>query len=688
MPTNTNTSLQLKITRPEITVDFSYGDYVIDSVDKTFNLTLNDDGCVKAQIDFANINLYGNIFDDKELTLDLREKYVRGLLFEIRAGTQLSLPVYHNGEDTGKKYTLGVIEFDPNQIKEGWKINDDFKITYGITQGATPTSSTWLEKDNCPKIKCGNHQFNTTTIKYSGGSIPVWVNNLNKIVQYQYNLNENGIDYQLSFAYDNTGVGSENKLHLTRSTPDVYITLDGNGNITTGNQKFSLEEDCVAVSLGYGDYDAPFLSVDLNGGVVESTGTLAGYHVIAIDGIRNVTNGDYLFYNKAFYNDYIKFDGDENDVYFGSKLSNLKSGRYMFAWCEQLKYFPVDLSSLIDGSYMFSHCTMAGHQKDGYLCTDHQRPLLDNLEIGDGMFSSCYLLRYFESAVSTLISAKNMFANTALQKFTSSLENLVYGNRMFYSCNLTSFKSNLNSLEDGTEMFYKCSKLTSFSPNLPKLTSGNGMFSGCYNLTPLSHDLSSLTSGNSMFSDCYNFTAFSLDLSSLTSGNGMFSGCYNLTNFDADLGSLIQGNWMFSNCKLNGTSVEKILTTIPTYDDGSQHILDMTMDESGCKRVCEICNLFYFQHEDAKKIPQYTSNTTFQATYKGWTLRLSTNVTDGYVLPVRTETKFDVVEESDYIPNANSWNYDVKNETEEIGLRDKILQVTHIQGNMGKIKTL
>ena len=837
METDTNTSLQIKITRPKITVDFPYGDYEIDSVDETFNLTLNSDGYVKAQIDFANINLYGNIFDDKELTLDLREKYIRGSLFEIRAGTQLSLPVCYNNEDTGeivdtgKKYTLGVIEFDPNQIKEEWKINRDFKITYGITQGATPTSSTWLEKDNWPKIKCGNHQFNTTTIKYSGGSIPVWVNNLNKIVQYQYNLNENGIDYQLSFAYDNTGVGSENKLHLTRSTPDVYITLDGNGNITTGNQKFSLEEDCVAVSLGYGNYDAPFLSVDLNGGVNESAGTLAGYHVIAVDGIRNVTNGDYLFYNKAFYNDHIKFDGDENDVYFGSKLSNLKSGRYMFAYCEQLKYFPVDLSSLIDGSYMFSHCTLAGHYKDGYLCTDHQRPLLDNLEIGDGMFSSCYLLRYFESAVSTLISAKNMFANTALQKFTSSLENLVYGNRMFYSCNLTSFKSNLNSLEDGSgmfdycdklksfssdlssltngsNMFYRCSALTTFSPELSSLTYGDSMFSGCYNLTAFSSDLSSLTSGSSMFYKCTalttftsdlsklenfdkmfygctnlkyfdaslasiskgtdfteifdanikqklqtfisnleklqsgselfrdfkNLTTFEANLSSLTNGEQMFSSCTslnsfdndlgsltdaigmfqvctslasftsnlsslkdgqvmfhwcnNLTNFDADLGSLIQGDWMFSNCKLNGTSVKKILTTIPTYDDGSQHILDMTMDESGCERVCEICNLFYFQHEDAKKIPQYTSNTTFQATYKGWTLRLSTNVTDGYVLPVRTETKFDVVEESDYIPNANSWNQHVNNETEETELRDKILQVTHVQGNMGKIKTL
>ena len=818
MATNTNTSLQIKITRPEIKVDFPYGEYVIGNVDETFNLTLTLDDSGQVKVNDNIFNLYGNIFDDKELTLNLQQTYVKGLLFEVRDGTQLSLPVYHNGEDTGKKYSLGVIEFVPNQIKEGWKIDYDSIIAQELP--VMPIFQ--LKKDNWPKIKCGNHQFNTTEIQYSGDTS-------DNIVHYRYQLNENGIDFHLSFDKEYTEIGSDNAFHLTRSTPDVYITLDGNGNITTGNQKFSLEDDCVAVSLGYGNYDAPFLSVDLNGGVVESAGTLAGYHVIAVDGIENVTNGDYLFYNKAFYNDHVKFDGTEG--YFGSKLSNLKSGRHMFAYCEQLKYFPVDLSSLIDGSYMFSHCTMAGHQKDGYLCTDHQRPLLDNLEIGDGMFSSCYLLRYFESAVSTLISAKNMFANTVLQKFTSSLENLVYGNRMFYSCNLTSFKSNLNSLKDGTEMFDYCDKLKSFSPNLPSLTNGSSMFYRCSALTTFSTELSSLTYGDSMFSGCYNLTAFFSDLSSLTNGSSMFykctaltdfnsdlsklenfdkmfygctnlkyfdaslasitkgtdfteifdtnikqklqtfisnleklqsgselfrdfknlttfdanlssltngeqmfSGCtslnsfdndlssltdaigmfqlctnltsftsnlssltngqvmfhwcQNLTNFVADLSSLIQGDWMFSNCKLNGTSVEKILTTIPTYEDGSQHILDMTMDESGCERVCEICNLFYFQHEDAKKIPQYTSNTTFQATYKGWTLRLSTNVTDGYVLPVRTETKFDVVEESDYIPNANSWNYDVKNETEEIGLRDKILQVTHIQGNMGKIKTL
>ena len=752
METDTNTSLQIKITRPKITVDFPYGDYEIDSVDETFNLILNSDGYVKAQIDFANINLYGNIFDDKELTLDLREKYIRGSLFEIRAGTQLSLPVCYNNEDTGeivdtgKKYTLGVIEFDPNQIKEEWKINRDFKITYGITQGATPTSSTWLKKDNWPKIKCGNHQFNTTTIKYSGGSIPVWVNNLNNIVQYQYNLNENGIDFQLSFAYDNTGVGSGNALHLTRSTPDTYITLDGNGNITTGNQKFSLEEDCVEVQF-------------------QKTGQ--EYQIKNVTNLDGITNGDYLFANKKFET---VFDFGENlsqmtsGKYMFSNCSNLSStisesnfnltsltcGLHMFYNCDDITSFTSDLNSLIDGRQMFQSCTNLGTFNSD----------LSSLKYGDNMFNSClnltkitsdssnspdspvnlgslidgqYMFYYctklttFTPDLSSLTNGRYMFYNCdSFTEFNSNLGALIYGYSMFESCSgLTSFTSDLSSLTDGTEMFNNCSKLATFisdlssltngrymfqfcsdltsfysnsdgsSVNLSSLIDGYNMFNGCENLTSFDSDLPSLTNGYEMFYRCENLTSFTSDLissetnkSSLTNGFKMFSNCYKLATFTSNLSSLTDGTGMFYGCALNSDSVQKILDTIPAYTDGSVHILYMTMDKNGCDKAWDICK-FYNSQYSKSKIKNYTNlqseSTIFK--YKGWTIYVTTNVEDGVELSEFINPKFNIVEENGYIPNAETWNQDVNNESDTT-LKQKILNITHVWGNVAKIKSL
>ena len=148
--------------------------------------------------------------------------------------------------------------------------------------------------------------------------------------------------------------------------------------------------------------------------------------------------------------------------------------------------------------------------------------------------------------------------------------------------------------------------------SIGKFTIGSNMFSYCSNLTSFNGDLSSLTNGNSMFSYCSNLTSFSSDLSSLTDGSNMFSYCSNLTSFNGDLSSLTNGNSMFDYCKLDATSVERILNTIPEYTDGSSHRLTMTI-QSG---------------EAASKFGEITGTTPNYAirnvNFKGWTIQVYT----------------------------------------------------------------
>ena len=137
----------------------------------------------------------------------------------------------------------------------------------------------------------------------------------------------------------------------------------------------------------------------------------------------------------------------------------------------------------------------------------------------------------------------------------------------------------------------------------------SNMFGGCTNLTSFSGDLSALTSGSNMFQNCTNLTSFNSDLSSLTDGNSMFQSCTNLTSFNGDLSSLTDGIEMFLNCKLDAFSVENILTTIPTYTDGSSHKITMGVQKG----------------EAVNKFNEITGSTGDRGTYnyKGWTITLS-----------------------------------------------------------------
>ena len=97
-----------------------------------------------------------------------------------------------------------------------------------------------------------------------------------------------------------------------------------------------------------------------------------------------------------------------------------------------------------------------------------------------------------------------------------------------------------------------------------------------------------------------------------TNGNSMFSGCSNITSFSSDLSSLTIGDRMFNGCKLNTSSVERILTTIPEYSDGSSHTLSMTVQSgAAAAKFGEITGT----------IPTSSQKNVI---FKGWTISVNT----------------------------------------------------------------
>jgi hypothetical protein len=67
---------------------------------------------------------------------------------------------------------------------------------------------------------------------------------------------------------------------------------------------------------------------------------------------------------------------------------------------------------------------------------------------------------------------------------------------------------------------------------------------------------------------------------------------------------------MFDDCNLNSVSVEKILSSIPTYTSGS-HILRMTIQSEAASKFGEITGT------------TPTSTSTVYVTYKGWSIRVN-----------------------------------------------------------------
>ena len=190
-------------------------------------------------------------------------------------------------------------------------------------------------------------------------------------------------------------------------------------------------------------------------------------------------------------------------------------------------------------------------------------------------------------------------------------ETLTNGSYLFRSYqNIKQMNFEFPNLTNGYHMFNGCSKLTSVGSNtFSKLTNGEQMFSLCYSLKEVNFELGELTKGSSMFQHCYELQVINLgNLNKLTDGTSMFANAKLLTSFLYPLPALNIGTHMFANCKLDGASVQNILTTIPTYTDGSKRNLHMGVQQSGADKFKQITG-----------VTPLTSNTPV-ATYKGWSV--------------------------------------------------------------------
>ena len=318
---------------------------------------------------------------------------------------------------------------------------------------------------------------------------------------------------------------------------------------------------------------------------------------------------------------------------FTSDLSSLTDGGMMFDDCESLTTFTSDLSSLTNGSMMFYNCNLdydsIRHISETIrdVSSFDERPTLNigNYDLEATNFVVDIMKKgwdigsnaiktpsFFSSAVSVI---DNNFYNSSNELIgTYDTSTIILGKELFYKTKrvITTFDSDLSSLTDGWMMFYECRNLTTFTSDLSSITQAYQMFRTCPNLTTFTtSDLNSLTDGGSMFRDCTNLTTFTYDLNSLTNGKWMFRGCSKLTSFTSDLSSLTDGTLMFENCKLDAASIERILTTIPTYTSGS-YSLYLGIQSAAASKFAEITGT--------------TPTTTEQSvSYKGWTISVKIN---------------------------------------------------------------
>lgn len=180
----------------------------------------------------------------------------------------------------------------------------------------------------------------------------------------------------------------------------------------------------------------------------------------------------------------------------------------------------------------------------------------------------------------------------------------------------------------------------------------------------------STKNGKAIFYKWANLESFEgYSLKDATDCDTMFSNCSKLTSFSSDLSKLQNGSGMFYGCKLDGNAVENILTTLPNVQD-SGYNLTLTMNDEGCAKVSVILGNF----SDVDVIPYYIDGSLTKE-YKGWQLHLSYCYEGGWVFH---GTKYDIVEGSSYIPDANEWNNDIKYDST---YKDSIMGITH--GNNG-----
>lgn len=252
-------------------------------------------------------------------------------------------------------------------------------------------------------------------------------------------------------------------------------------------------------------------------------------------------------------------------------------------------------------------------------------------------------LESFEGDLSSLKIPFATFANTNITNFDSDLSNVTFAPfGLFGDCfNLTEFNSDLPNLvmsEMGEQsiMFIMESNPIPFPKPISFINTGLTSFDG---------DLSSLVCSN-MFVYCDKLENFSSDISSLGDFSklyehpeiidwfkimGIFPADYVLPTVDLwgeDEINLFAINYMFMGCNLNSASVEHILNSLTSYNDGYPRMLGMTINSSAVPTFTQITGA--------------TIEENFcEASFKGWTI----------ICQIREEfvpTELDVLEGSPY----------------------------------------
>ena len=155
-----------------------------------------------------------------------------------------------------------------------------------------------------------------------------------------------------------------------------------------------------------------------------------------------------------------------------------------------------------------------------------------------------------------------------------------------------------------------------------------------------------LWKGDTMFYNCKSLTSFSGSLQSLTSGWNMFCGCSTLTDVNiTSLSSLNDGTAMFGGCALSYQSLLNILNVLPTVT--TERYIEITISDSAVEDL-----ITDERFADAIEIPAW-GNSPYTFNHKGWQIALTSQ---GGVKIGDDYSEYAIVEGSQYIPDASTWN--------------------------------
>ena len=361
----------------------------------------------------------------------------------------------------------------------------------------------------------------------------------------------------------------------------------------------------------------------------------SGYDTFSVNesGTARLTNNPCLFYGMTDVS--LMFSGCPSltSVHFTNNafkgdIGKSFCGNEMFSGC-------INLETAHFADFAFMYCRTAGSMFEG--CTK-----LKNVNLFGESFKFCNSFNNMFYRCTALTSVS--FDNRGENSFGTVPTGGVDCGRMFYRCtSLTSVLGDCNlNCTNGEEMFGFCNNLTSVHVNFPNLTNGNSMFNGCSRLSDFDKDLGYLTNGKQMFYCCTALSNFDTPLSRLTDGTEMFCGCTNLTTFTSDLSSLTNGTGMFYDCNLNESSIQNIANTIK--DVSTLSITPVIYLGTGH-------NLSNFTENEKISLSTIIN--------KGWivTIKEKSNLTNDD-LGILPSTPYDIVDGSDYIPDASSWSTD------------------------------